>query len=217
VRWLVSIVGLACSMPREPEAPPKTPVMAKSSKATPSAGARGPDALTVSAWGEDPVPACEGCDGCEAARVTASSTRQATDDERFEAANLLDGNPSSAWCGPVGSTLTFVVPGGCRVHGLRVLSGHMGDPGRLEGNGRAAELSLSAGRLRGDAEIDDPVGLRLNRKQLVERPPTLYAGWTAYLVEELAVTVRQVHRGSAHEGVCLSELVPVLSGAPSPD
>jgi len=219
VRWLV-FAGLACSSPPDPQgpAPRRSPVVAKSSKATPSAAPLGPDTLVVSPYGTQPA-ACADCDRCEVSSVTASSERPADGGETFGPDHLLDGNPSSAWCDAPRegepSTVTFTVPAGCRVVGARILSGHAGSRARLEANGRAAEITLTAGRLSGEAEIDDPVGLPLNLKQLVDAPATLRTGWDAYPIDALQITFREVHRGSEHGGVCLSGFSPILAGAPT--
>ena len=216
MRWFV-FAALGCSNEQLPEAaksPPKAPVMARSSRASPSAGRRGPDALTVSSYGTDPANPCADCSQCRVTEVRASSVREPAGGERFEARHLVDENPSSAWC-DVGtrdrSSVTFGIPRGCRLHGLEIVSGHVGDRVRLADNGRAAEITLSAGRLQGEAEIDDPVGLGLNVKQLIDKPAVVYAGWTAYEIDELTVTIREIHRGGLHGGVCLSELRPLLT------
>ncbi|MEN0063278.1 MAG: hypothetical protein AAGA48_14085 [Myxococcota bacterium] len=219
--WFAVVLGCSSPAPAPVEAPvePNAPVMAKGRKATPSAGRRGPDPLTVTPYGTDPAHPCPDCDRCKVSKVTASATRDAHVTETYEAAHLIDGNPSSAWCAETDDegrlpSLTFSVPAGCRMQGMRILGGHFGDRTRLQKNGRVSELSLTAGRLRGAAEVEDPVGMKPNLRQMIDKPAVLYAGWSAYAIDTLTVQLRHIHAGSVHPGVCLSELSPILSGTP---
>ncbi len=221
---LVLAVLFACSTSApEPDAPPprKTAAMAKSSKATPSASRREVDALLVGDWENSVDKDCDGCGSCQATAVKASSTRASAARESFDAAHLLDGNPSSAWCEGEGegepSSVTFTIPSGCRVHGLEVSGGHLGDRLRLNDNGRPAKVSLAARRLRGEAELPDPVALGLNLRRLVEEPAVVHVGWAAHAIDELRVTFDRAHPGARADGVCVSELRPVLSGTPTED
>ncbi|MEM6929123.1 MAG: hypothetical protein AAF602_19450, partial [Myxococcota bacterium] len=76
MRGLVFVAIVGCSStPRSEEPPRKVAVMAKSSKATPSAGIRGPDELGVSGWGSPASFPCDDCTQCRATDVVASSTR----------------------------------------------------------------------------------------------------------------------------------------------
>ncbi|MEM6928198.1 MAG: hypothetical protein AAF602_14795, partial [Myxococcota bacterium] len=153
--------------------------------------------------------------------VVASSTRPEVAGVRFDAKHLLDGNPSSVWCEGEGdeepSSVIFTIPSGCRVHSLEIQGGHLGDRVRLAKHGRVAEVGIAAGRLRGEGELADPVETELNLKQLIDEPAVLYAGWTAYAVEELRVTFQRTFAGSEFRGVCLSGLVPQLTGTPTED
>lgn len=218
MRWWLSMVtaAMACSTTPAPEAEPaprKVPTMAKGSRKAPSAGRRGPDPLGTVGYGEA-NPACEDC-SCRPSGVVASATREPFGTTQFDAKHLIDRNPSSVWCAGPSVTepvsVTFTIPEDCALEAFRVMGGHFANRKALAEHGGATGLELAAGRRRGTANLEDPVESGKNLKQMITEPAVVNVDWPAG-PDTLTVTFPRVRPGSVYPGLCLSELVPVLSG-----